>query len=432
MRCSRCSPSSPSALDRRLPHGGLFRALLGASAVAWALTLLILLGNWMYADRGPEAGPRDHLEQLLRCHGGGSLGWMRTWPAFSTWITRDGRSAISYCVIGTVAIAIGDPVGPVACRADAIAEFRQFCRNAGWTACWFAATAGFVRSARDWHAVQIGEDTVLDLTTLEFVGKEWQDVRTARNRAGRDGMTMVTGRLAEFPVELRSQIERLSQAWVSGKPLPEMAFTLGTVDHALDPEMRTHVAIDAAGSVHGVTTWLPVHESGEIVGWTLDLMRRRSDGFRPVMEYLIAESALLFRNEGCATLSLSVAPLARRSPLTSPRISLDRTLDVLSGLLESTYGFQSLLAFKAKFRPEFRPVYLVYSQPADLVAIGLAISRAYLPNVHPKQAAGLLWALRHKRSHPPVRPTAQPLQLVLDARHRVAGGREMLSREASR
>jgi len=88
--------------------------------------------------------------------------------------------------------------------------------------------------------VQIGEDTVLDLTTLECVGKKWQDVRTARNRTRRHGITMVTGQPAEFTADLRGTIERPSQAWVSGKPPPEMAFTLGTVDHALDPEKRTH------------------------------------------------------------------------------------------------------------------------------------------------------------------------------------------------
>ena len=72
----------------------------------------------------------------------------------------------------------------------------------------------------------------------------------------------------------------------------------------------------------------------------------------------------------------------------------------MSGLLEPTYGFRSLLAFKAKFQPEFKPVYLVYSRPVDLAAIPLAISRAYLPNVHPAQAVGLLWAHRRNRSDP--------------------------------
>ena len=225
---------------------------------------------------------------------------------------------------------------------------------------------------------------MLDLTTLECVGKKWQDVRTARNRTRRHGITMVTGQPAEFPADLRGTIERPSQAWVSGKPPPEMAFTLGTVDHALDPEKRTHFLVDAVDLVHGVTTWLPVHGSGEIVGWTLDPMRRRPDGIRPVMEYLLAECALLFPREGCAPLSLSVAPLARRSPSTGRRISLNRTL-----------------------------------------------CPAYLPNAPSRQAAGLLPALRHNHSHLTVRPAAQRLQLAVDVRRHDAGGHELLSREAN-
>ena len=338
---------------------------------------------------------------------------MRTWPAFRAWTSRDGRSAISYCVVGTVAIAIGDPVGPLPGRATAVAEFRRFCHAAGWTPCWFAATADFVSATPGWRAVQIGEDTVLDLSNLKFVGKRWQDVRTAMNRAGREGISMLTGRLADFPDELRAQIEQLSRQWVAGKPLPEMGFTLGTIGHALDPEMRTHVAVDAAGVVHGVTTWLPVHRSGETVGWTLDLMRRRADGFRPVMEYLIAESALHFRRQGYATISLSVAPLARRSPPAGRRTAMDRTMDVLSELLEPSYGFRSLLDFKAKFRPAFAPVYLVYLRPVDLLGISLAIGRAYLPNVHLRQALGMLWAQRRADARPAAR-TATHLQLAVD------------------
>ncbi len=208
---------------------------------------------------------------------------------------------------------------------------------------------------------------------------------------------MVTGRLSDFPAELGERIEGISREWVSQKALPEMGFTLGTVQHALDPEIRTHVALDADGAVQGVTTWLPVYENGAVIGWTLDLMRRRPDGFRPVMEYLIAESALLFQAEGYQRLSLSVAPLARRTQITGKRTMLDRTLDMMSGLLEPTYGFQSLLAFKAKFQPEFKPVYLVYTGMAELASISLAIGRAYLPNLDTRQAAMLLRGLR--RSH---------------------------------
>ena len=373
------------------------RLVLTLAATAWAVALVVLLVPFLRADRGPDRGPREALGQLLRRHGGGSIGWMRTWPAFSTWTSADGQVAISYCVVGTVAIAIGDPVGPESSFREASSGFRRFCHYAGWTPCWFAATAALRDSATGWQSTQIGEDTVMDLTGLEFVGKSWQDVRTARNRALREGVTMIGGRLSDLSPELHRQIDDISREWVQRKPIPEMGFTLGTLDHAMDPEMRTHLAVNADGEVQGVTTWLPIHRDGEVIGWTLDLMRRRPDGFRPVMEFLIAESALLFGQQGFEVMSLSVAPLARRTKPVGRRTVLDRTLDVMSALLEPTYGFKSLLAFKAKFHPHFRPVYLMYNSPSDLLGISVAIGRAYLPDLNTRQMAGLVRALR---THP--------------------------------
>jgi lysylphosphatidylglycerol synthetase-like protein (DUF2156 family) len=195
--------------------------------------------------------------------------------------------------------------------------------------------------------------------------------------------------LADSPPVIRDQVEAISRGWVAEKPLPEMGFTLGTVEHALDPAIRTHLAIDEAGTVHGVTTWLPVHRDGQIVGWALDVMRRRPGGFRPVIEYLIAESALAFQAAGYESMSLSVAPLARRAALDDGDAVLDRALVRVSKILEPTYGFRSLLGFKAKFHPRFDAVYLVYRSDADLLEISVAIGRAYLPHLSPSQLGRL-------------------------------------------
>jgi len=62
------------------------------------------------------------------------------------------------------------------------------------------------------------------------------------------------------------------------------------------------------------------------------------------------------------------------------------------------YGFQSLLHFKAKFQPDYQPLYLTYPDPAALASIAAAISRAYLPHLTPRQALHLLTKLL--RPHP--------------------------------
>ena len=157
-----------------------------------------------------------------------------------------------------------------------------------------------------------------------------------------------------------------------------MGFTLGGLDELDDPHVRCLVAVDAEGRLHGVTSWLPCYRDGEPVGWTLDFMRRGSEGFRGVMEFLIATAAMQFKLEGAEFMSLSGAPLARAERDLHPD-GLQRLLDGVGRVLEPVYGFRSLLAFKAKFQPQYKPLYIAYPDPVALPAITNAIGRAYLP-----------------------------------------------------
>lgn len=138
----------------------------------------------------------------------------------------------------------------------------------------------------------------------------------------------------------------------------------------------------------------PVHRDGAVVGLTLDVMWRREGGFRPVMDFLIASAALDAQREGLEVLSLSGTPLARTQPegatadapgSTSSR--LEAVLDVLGGLLEPAYGFRSLLAYKKKFGPRLVPLHLAVPDLMDAPAVGLAVARAYLPDLTPADTA---------------------------------------------
>jgi len=69
--------------------------------------------------------------------------------------------------------------------------------------------------------------------------------------------------------------------------------------------------------------------------------------------------------------------------------------------MEPVYGFRSLLAFKAKFQPRHRALWLVYPGAADLPRIARAVSRAYLPHLGPAQAVRLVRAvLEGRRARP--------------------------------
>lgn len=190
-----------------------------------------------------------------------------------------------------------------------------------------------------------------------------------------------------MPPGMEDQITVISQAWSSDKALPEMGFTLGGVRELAIPETRILVAIDADSTIHAVTSWLPVYRRGQVVGLTLDVMRRRATGWRPAIEFLIGKAALAAQEEGLEFLSLSGAPLRRSTDDTS---AFGPLTDALAAIMEPLYGFTSLHAFKRKFKPRTQPLYLAVPEPASLATVGLAISHAYVPSVSPAQTLTLL------------------------------------------
>lgn len=385
-----------------LPQG--FAATLlfeWTGTVFWAV--LLVGGLATFARTAPPAAGSDlaRVRRVLAGTSGSSLAHMATWPGHSYLFTRDeaddhrpgaGRdvAVVAFRVIGGVAVSTGEPVGDPRYQEQAVRGFIEQCQRQGWTPCLYSVGDRVADLVRDlgWSTLQVGEETVVRLAGLAFTGKKWQDVRTALNKAGKAGITAEWLAWRDAPLAVTDQIRAISEEWVADKGMPEMGFTLGGVDELADDEVRLLVAVDTDRTVHGVTSWLPVRRDGVVVGWTLDFMRRRSGGFRGVMEFLIASAAAHAQGDGAEFLSLSVAPLARLDRGV-PADALQRLLDLAGRSLEPVYGFRSLLAFKAKFQPEYRPLFLAYPDPAALPMIGAAIGRAYLPDAGPRQLGRL-------------------------------------------
>lgn len=376
----------------------------GVGLVFWLLACVLLLRSFLIPPRTPAIADEERARELLKAHGGSTMAWMTLWAGNTYWFSPSGNSYVAYRADSGVALTVGEPVGPAAEMPRTVAGFAAFCTANGTTACFYSVDER-VRSIcaeLGFFSLQVAEETVLPLGSLAFKGKKFQDIRTAFNAARKQGIQARWISFPTAPLALTDQIRAISEEWVADKRMPEMGFTLGGLEQLEDPEVRCLLAVDADGTVHAVTSWLPVYRDGRVIGWTLDFMRRRGTGFRLGMDFLIASAALSLQEEGCAFLSLSGAPLARSDArhgddggnggddAGSP--VMDRLLDRLGATLEPVYGFRSLLAFKAKFAPEYVPLYMTYPDPAALPAIANAVTRAYVPDLSLGQ--GLVLARR--------------------------------------
>ena len=364
-----------------------------ANGFLWLITLvfLVLVRRAFRAKRRSTLGTQPaptvtDVKTALHTYGGGTLSWMSTWDGNS--FARTSGGIVAYQRRNGVALALADPIGPAVRRVDAVEEFIRDAEQAGLVPCFFSADEA-TRSAvpSTWRSIVVADDTIVDLAGLEFTGKRWNSVRTSLNKAGREDMTFRMTQLKSESWGVQQQLRAISEAWVGDKDLPEMRFTLGTLEEAEDPEVRLALALAPNGDVDGFLSWLPVHGAdGAVRGWTLDLMRRRDGGFGPVMEYLIGSSAKQFSDEGAEIMSLSGAPLAHDYPEDAGVIAA--LSDRLAEALEPVYGFGSLHRFKQKFHPRYETMYLLFRDESDLTRIGGALTRAFLPDATIRQFAG--------------------------------------------
>jgi len=373
--------------------------VLGWGGLLYALTMLL---RGVLAPR-PMVSDIAQARRLLAAHGRSLTSYMTLWEGNAIFFGPARAAYIGYRLSAGTALALGDPIGPDDALVPTIEAFAGFCRAQGWEHAFYAATPRALAAYEQlaYRTLKIAEEALIPLPSLAFKGKAWQDVRTALNRAAREGISFQLYEGGAVPSAIREQLIAISAAWLRGQALPELGFTLGKTTDIDDPNVYVAVAADSAGSVQGFVDWLPLYAAR---GWVIDLMRRRPDACAGVMEFLIGSSLLAFKERGDQVASLAAAPLAHLGR-DQEESALARGLGFVYAHFDRFYHFQSLFAFKKKFQPQWQDVYLVYRSHAELPRITLAILHAQMPTLGPRLIGEIIGAtiaepLLAPRTHP--------------------------------
>ena len=296
-----------------------------------------------------------------------------------------GRAYVAYRVHAGVALALGDPVVAPGGPATAVADFAVAVRRSGWTPCLFSvgARAGRAAGRRDgWRSLQVAEDTLIDLDGLEFKGKAWQAVRSAFNRADKSGIEHRMVHLAEEPRALVAQVRAISEEWVGDKGLPEMGFTLGGVDEALDSR-GAHRPRDRRRGHRPRRHVLAAGLRPDAGDRRLDARRHAAPERRVPRRRRVPHRLGLPDLPGRGR-PVRLAVRGAAGPLGPPDETsepvLDRLLDALGAALEPYYGFRSLHSSR---RSSARATSRCTSSTATRRTCrgsAIALTRAYLPD----------------------------------------------------
>lgn len=371
-------------VHRPLPTGpDLWLALpaagLGGLVILFGLAGLTLPGLPRRAT--DERRARALAERLFETHETDGVSYFALSPDKTVWTDPSGRGAVAFRLFGGTALVIGDPLAALADRSLVLEGFLSYCRAHGLTPAFYQTRAGTLPTyrTRGFHALGIGREAIIDLPAFTLSGKRIANVRHSVTHAERAGLSVRLFDGDRMDEATRGDLLDISTQWLARRGGGEMGFTMGRLsrDGRPTPGARVAVAYDAAGQAQAFITVVPI---GGGCGWMLDLMRRRNNAVSGTMDLLITRMAEALRDEGFATFSLSLAPLASADgdDEDAPAAAC-RARGLLYEKMNGAYNYRSLFTYKNKFNVRWETRYLVYAGNVALPSALYAVTRAHLP-----------------------------------------------------
>jgi phosphatidylglycerol lysyltransferase len=301
-----------------------------------------------------------------------SLDYFKLWPDKSYFFSPSRQCFIAYRVGGSVAMALGDPVGPKEEIEPTVCEFVGFCEDNGWSIGLHQTLPDFLPLYRQLHLkkLKIGDDPMVDVGNFTLEGKSKKEFRYKIRQL--EGMGIHTQEYAPpVPDNVMAQLKEVSDDWLQIPGRRERTFTLGLFDPSYVRSTPVLAAVDRDGKVLGFMNLISILNQKEI---SMDLMRRRTDAPNGIMEYLFVKLFLYAKEHGFERVNLGMAPMAgfhEREHATAE----ERAIHGFFQQLNFLFSFRGLRQYKAKFATSWEPRYLVYRHALELPRVALALRR---------------------------------------------------------
>jgi phosphatidylglycerol lysyltransferase len=274
------------------------------------------------------------------------------------------KSYLAYRVRANRWIALGAPIGEEAERENLMWRFVEDADKAGGTAVFYSASAALLPALAGMGFIirQIGEAAVVDTKAFSLTGKSKQNLRTACNKAAAEGCTFeVLPPGSAMP--LAGELKAVSEAWLNNHASAEKGFTMGRFDVAY-LDLNPLAVVWKNGHI---VAFANVMRGSQIAG--IDLMRYSGDAPTAVMDFLFVRLIEWAREQDYPHFNLGMAPL---SGLENRRLApvFARIGALVFAEAGRLYSFGGLHAYKAKFGPEWRPMYMA-GRPGVIMPLAL-------------------------------------------------------------
>ena len=345
----------------RLEHLFLSEANLALPAFLVGVFLVISWTALAQIERDPQAGD---LYRRFGRSSHNSLAYIANRGDTRTFIASQGRGAISYKLVGRVALQIGAMLGPASERHAVYAEFRAWLRAEGLipAAVALAPEERAVAAAAGMRCIAIGREAVVDLASFS-VERLSKKLRWAQRSLTRRGYRCALLPATQITGTLRAALARIDGEWRAARGGRDYGccMTLGRFPNPQDAACLVGLMVDPDGEPIAYLTLLPGGEGY----YSLDLTRRLRDAPNATMEFLLMETLAALRARGASEVSLNFSIFSG-----APAWLAGSALARLGGMAIQT---NTLETFNNKFQPRWSPRYLAVRRWLDVPDVLYAI-----------------------------------------------------------
>ncbi|WP_424937045.1 MULTISPECIES: bifunctional lysylphosphatidylglycerol synthetase/lysine--tRNA ligase LysX [Bacteria] len=346
-----------------------------------AVSLLIALGMILRSARARRllsAADELHVRRILAgSRTEDSLAYFATRRDKSVVFSPDGHAAVSYRVVGGVALASGDPIGPEGAWGGATRAWFELVRTHGWRPAVLAATEQgaehYVRHGM--RGMQLGDEAILAVEEADARRLvRSPQVAAIRRRAHREGVSVRIRRQRDLHEDERREIETLADRWRMGGEERGFSMALSRTGDAADPSSLVVTAHDRDGVAIALLVFVPWNADG----LSLDVMRRSHDALNGIVEHMVTTLVSEARAFGVRRVSLNFAVFrdvfVRGARVgAGPFLRFRRSLLLL---LSRKWQLDSLRRANEKYAPAWRQRYLMRDRRTSLATVMLAAARA--------------------------------------------------------
>ena len=345
--------------------------IVGAVTFTYALVMLL---RPVLNRRAASNEERARAWEIVRAHGRTSLARFALFDDKHFYFASN-NSLISYVLENRVALALGDPIGPLDDISRSISAFKSSCTPNDWLPAFYQVLPDYLNDYKDagLDSLLLGREATVDLAKFTLEGSDNKTLRNGYNKMVRNGYRYDVVQPPYSPRMLR-ELDSISNEWLASRGASELRFSLGWFDKEYLNTCPILLVRDREGFIEAFANIVTEFQNDEAA---VDLMRHRAQVDSGLMDFMFVSLFTWAKDQKFASFNLGLSALSGVGEHSDDPV-VERALHYIYQNVNRFYNFRGLHTFKEKFHPAWSPRYLVYPSPSSLPAVSISLLNANL------------------------------------------------------